>query len=116
MRARDFRTELSEMIGSRHHHKIIVVLPDDTMGYVFDHLVDSCGVLAMPDGDSLDVAVFTPASAARIAVAVEDDAVAKIHRDSTASMLFTYLRMVDRIVVIEQVSARLVMGDPLVTC
>ena len=93
-----------------------MVLPDDPMGYVFRQCAAEPTIVAMPRQERLDIAVFAPASAARIAVAEEDDALAQVHPDATVGMLFEYLLHVDRAVVIEQVSARLVAGDLPVPC
>jgi hypothetical protein len=90
---------------------IIVALPDDTMGYVFDRLRDAGGAaaLAVLDGDQVwSIAIMWPASAARREVAREDDSVTQIHRNSRADMFMAYLERTRTVVVVQYVAARLV--------
>jgi hypothetical protein len=113
-RGRDFQTEFGHHSASTHTQHIIVVLPDDAMGYVFDHLRDDAGIVVLADTEGhLHIAEFERASAARIEVAREDDTMAQIHRDAPVVMLFAYLREVNGPVVIEQVSARLLADTTL---
>jgi hypothetical protein len=114
VRSRDFRTSLAKAAGDDHVQTIIVALPDDTMGYVFDHLHEagSIGALALvKDGQVSRLAIFWPATPARVAVAEEDDSLAQIHRDSPVEIFFAYLARVHTAVV-HCVTARLVdQGD-----
>ena len=114
-RSRDFRTSLAKISGSDHAQTIIVALPDDTMGYVFDHLREAGGVAALAlvrDSDVAELAICWPASPARVAVAEEDDSLAHIHRDSPVEMFFDYLAKVHTAVV-HCVAAQLVDQDKL---
>ena len=85
------------------------------MGYVFDHLhgAGSIGALALVKEDQVvRLAVFWPATPARVAVAKEDDNLAQIHRDSPVEMFFAYLSRVHTAVV-QCVTAQLVDQDDL---
>lgn len=109
-RSRDFRTPLGRLTDGARTQTIIVVLPDDHMGYIFDRLRDAGGfaTVAMPRGDGAwEIAVMWPASAARLAVAEEDDTVSQIHEHSRADMFFDYLARV-RTTVVQCVAAQLV--------
>ena len=109
-RSRDFRTSLARVTGADHVQTIIVVLPDDTMGYVFDRLREAGGVgaLALLEGEEVSkIAMLWPASPARVEVAREDDSIAKIHRDSPVEMFFDLLERVHTTVV-QCVAAQLV--------
>jgi hypothetical protein len=114
VRSRDFRTSLAKTTGTGNAQTIIVVLPDDTMGYVFDRLRDagSVGALALIESDEVSqLAIFWPATPARVAVAKEDDSMAHIHRASPVGMFFDYLERVHTTVV-QCVTAQLVdRGD-----
>ena len=115
VRSRDFRTSLARSAGTTHAQTIIVVLPDDTMGYVFDHLTwaGGTGALALVKGERVSrLAIFWPATPERVAVAKEDDSLAQIHRDSPAEMFFAYLARVHTAVV-QCVAAQLVDDDDL---
>jgi hypothetical protein len=62
----------------------------------------------MPGRDGAwEIALMWPASAARLEVAEEDDAVSQIHEHSRADMFFEYLARVGTTVV-QQVAAQLV--------
>lgn len=93
---------------------VIPALPDDTMGYVFDRLADAGGrgVVAMSSSDSFDLAVLWPATQARVTVALEDDQIAPVHRDSHVRMLFQHLHDV-RSAVIWEVAVELMPRDDL---
>lgn len=108
-RSRDFRTSLGRASSEGNSLTIIPVLPDDTMGYVFDRLRDSGGraVVAQQVDDGWDFAVMWPASPERVAVAREDDHVAQIHGNSPVEIFFSYLEKV-RTAVIREVAAQLV--------
>ena len=112
-RSRDYRTAFEEILGSRQQ-TIITALPDDTLGYVLDLLDDAGGsaILAMATGGAVRIAALLPASQARLAVAVEDDRVAEVHRDSRVDMFFALLDQGGPLVV-RQVAARLVDTGPL---
>ncbi len=88
------------------------------MGYIFDRLRDAGGaaVVAMPRRDGAwEIALMWPASAARLEVAEEDDALPQIHEHSPANMFFEYLARV-HMTVSQLVAARLVdQGEPRVT-
>jgi hypothetical protein len=101
LRARDFRSEISKALGSHDRHVIIVSLPDDSVGYVFDKLHDAGGaaVVVMPRADHYEIAFLAPASAARMEVALEDDTYTPVSRDSDVGMLFVYLGTVKSAVV-----------------
>jgi hypothetical protein len=81
------------------------------MGYLFDRLGSGEGIVAMSEDGRLSLAVFVSASTARLAVALEDDTVAKVHRDATVAFFFSYLREAKGPIVIEQVTARLIEED-----
>ncbi len=110
-RSRDFRATFAPE-GNRRQ-TIISVLPDDTVGYVLDHLDEAGGsaVLVLLTDETLRLATLTPASAARLAVAVEDDRVSAVHEDSRVDMFFDYLDRVGTAVV-RRTAARLVDHGP----
>ena len=111
LRARDFRSMIVETTGRSDRHTVIVGLPEDEIGYVFDRLADSggVGVIATPSvaGGYL-LAIVWPASPARLAVAAEDDKIATVDDRSTVGLFFDYLREAGQVVVGRQVTARLV--------
>jgi hypothetical protein len=110
MRSRDFRASLREAVGTTEQH-VIIVLPDDHMGYVFQRLHRAgSAVLVMPSGGSFVMAVLTPASAARQQVAAEDDSLTEVHDQIEVGMLFGYLRGVPGAVVCRALAARLLCG------
>lgn len=109
LRSQDYRVSFSQAFGHADRHVIIVALPDDKVGYVFDQLeaADGFAVLAMPRRERLELAMLYPASSARLQVAAEDDSIAEVHEQSEVSMLFDYLRQVHSAVVC-RVAARLI--------
>jgi len=99
---RDFRTSLVRVTGADHAQTIIVALPDDSMGYVFDRLWEAgrVGALALLRGEQVSrIAILWPASPARVAVAEEDDSITQIHLDSPVGMCFDYLERIRTMVV-----------------
>jgi hypothetical protein len=116
LRARDFRTTFGEHSNERQHHSIILALPDDTMKYVFDRLAESdCrAVVVMARGESFDLALVSPASPARVEVAIEDDALSPVHENSDVAMFFEYLRL-QKTVVVQRISARFIDESDTVT-
>jgi hypothetical protein len=110
-RSRGFRTSLARRTGADQPQTIIVALPDDSMGYVFDRLGEAgcVGALALLKGEEASqIAILWPASPARVAVAEEDDSIAQIHLDSPVGMFFDYLERVRTTVVVRRVAAQLV--------
>lgn len=116
-RSPDFRTSFGKIVDGVHHQRLVVVLADDTMGYVFDRLDDMGeGIMVMPVGEYLNAVAFVQATPARMQVAIEEDCLAKVHRDVSVEMFFAYLRRAHGVVVIEQVSARLLADAVPVPC
>ena len=109
VRSRDFRTSLARVTGESNAQTIVVALPDDRVGYIFDRVREAGGVaaVAMVDGQVCKIAIMFPASAARVAVAEEDDSLSQIHPDSRIDMFFDYLEIAT-IVVVRCVAARLI--------
>lgn len=112
-RSLDYCRAFQAALGSREQ-TIITALPDDPFGYVLDLLDDADGsaILAMLVDEVVHLAALVPASQARLEVAVEDDRVADVHRDSRVDMFFALLDQGGPLVV-RQVSARLVDNGPL---
>lgn len=112
-RSLDYCRAFQAALGSREQ-TIITALPDDPFGYVLDLLDDADGsaILAMLVDEIVHLAALVPASQARLEVAVEDDRVAEVHRDSRVDMFFALLDQGGPLVV-RQVSARLVDNGPL---
>jgi hypothetical protein len=83
------------------------------MGYVWKHLdgAGQCAVLALLDAGKLTMAVLTPASDARVAIAREEDSELTVPDGTTVEMFLEYLRMHRGYVVISRLAARLVPGD-----
>lgn len=107
MRSRDFRVSLREAVGGPEQH-VIIVLPDDPMAYVFDHLRQvASAVLVLPSGEGFEMAVLAPASPARLQVAAEDDSLMEVHERTEVGMLFDYLREAPGAVVCRALAARL---------
>lgn len=106
----DFRTSLSVRLSGQAQ-TIIVALPDDRMSYVFDRLRDAggSGVVVVPTSeDNFDLARVWPASAERLIVAAEDDALAQVNEDVHVAMFITLLKSTGGPVVFERLAARLV--------
>jgi len=103
LRHQDFRTELS-MIGAGGDHVLIPVLPDDTMGIVFDELRENPGpvYLLLQDKGGLAVISCRPVSHGRHAAKESDDDSCPIHRDTQISMVRKYLREYGQLVCREQ--------------
>jgi hypothetical protein len=113
VRSRDFRTELSKVPGFESTQAVVIALPDDTMGYVFERLSESGGVgtIALVDeGRVVGMVVLYPASQARIEVAVEDDARWRIHDDTKVDFFLQGLREAHKDVVVSRTgsTARLI--------
>lgn len=113
-RSRDFRSSFAELTSEPHDQTIIPALPDDTVSYVLDRLREAGGtaVLVMLAEQRFQIAVLLPASAARIAVAEEDDTVTPVHEDCHVDMFFDYLTQVGTAIV-KRVAAKLVDQGPL---
>lgn len=90
----EFRASMSGAAGPDGGLTIIPVLPDDTMGYVFDRLreADDRGVIAMHADSEWRIALTWPTTVARATVARdEDDNIAPVHRDCEVAMFFELL-------------------------
>jgi hypothetical protein len=113
-RSRDFRATFAEVTTDSGQQTIILVLPDDTVGYVLDRLREAGGsaVLVLLTDEKLQIAALLPASPARIAVAEEDSTMTPMHEDSRVDMFFDYLTYVGTTVV-RRVAAKLVNEYPL---
>lgn len=114
VRSRDFRSAFAETANESHEQTIIPALPDDTVGYVLDRLRDAGGsaVLVLLTEEKFQIAALLPASAARIAVAEEDDTLTPVHEDCHVDMFLAYLAKVGTVVV-RRVAAKLVDQGPL---
>lgn len=112
-RSRDYCKAFEAALGSRYQ-PIITALPDDPLGYVFDLLDDEGGaaILAMLADGVVYLAALVPASQARLAVAIEDDRVTEVHRESQVDMFFELLGQGGPLVV-RQTAARLVEQGPV---
>jgi hypothetical protein len=107
---RDFRATFAAATGRSDEHTIIVALPDDRMGYVFDRIRDAQGcaaVLVAPCGDEYEIAEMWPASDARVAVAAEDDSLTPVDDECEVSFFFEYLHQAGTVVV-SRITARLI--------
>ncbi len=113
-RSRDFRSTFAEVGSEPCSQTIIPALPDDTVGYVLDRLREAGGsaVLVLLTEQKFQIAALHPASAARIAVAEEDDTVTPVHEDCHVDMFLDYLAQVGT-TIIKRVAARLVDQGPL---
>jgi hypothetical protein len=115
-RSRDVRTAFVSVTGAQGLQTVIIALPDDRMGYVFDQLRDAGGaaalVLAEPRDKPVRMAFMWPPSPARRAVAAEEGTVSQIHEDSPVGLFFDYLEHVRSVVVQPCVAAQLVHGTP----
>jgi hypothetical protein len=116
--SRDFRTQLAECLpGSATAQTIIPTLPDDTMSYVWERLVEAGGsaVLALLDKGTLTLAVLSPASAARVALALEEDSDLSVSDDAPVDFFLYCLAQSRGSAVISRVAARLVPVDEVPT-
>lgn len=77
---------------------ILVALPDDTMGTVFERLkdYDNCANLIVPDRESFTIALFYRGEVEGYASPRRDDDDCPIHEDSEVSMFIAYLEEVRR--------------------
>ena len=93
---------------------IILVLADDTVGYMLDRLQDHGGtaVVAMVSSGTCKLAHLWPASDERLVVAQEDDVVADVHENTEVAMFFDYLAHVGTATVVRRITARLVTPEP----
>jgi hypothetical protein len=85
---------------------IILVLADDTIGYMLDRLQDHGGtaVVAMVSSGTCKLAQLWPASDERLVVAQEDDVVADVHENTEVAMFFDYLAHVGTATVVRRIT------------
>lgn len=115
-RSRDFRSSLATSGGDPRKQTMIALLPDDTVGYMLDRAAEAGGAVVaamLTDDGACSIAVLSPASEARLALAEEDDAVTDLNDDIHVAMFFDYLASLRTVAVVRRVAARLVSTEPL---
>jgi hypothetical protein len=88
----DFRSSLPE-VAAGHDRKIIVVLPDDTVEYVFDRVAKVGGTASVLVGMNGRIGVFECAGEVPGTTAAQgEEEDCPVHPDTQADMLVTYLK------------------------
>ena len=94
LRKQDFRSEFAETSPSGEH-VFIPVLPDDTVGYVFDQVREAASptYVVTRIENRVEVAMMVPArSLTAWPEAIATDTDCPVQRSSEVGMLFAYLR------------------------